>query len=131
MLRSADAFAQDAAWRVSPQALDSLGKQKDADELALVLKTHDLFPGLHDWEQSLLVAVYWQKEALAKMMRTSGQEVLPSMRTKVEQLIRQMEQFHMRMVASARSLRLLDQLSTLEQEIQEAEYFSITWEDGE
>ena len=131
MLRRAEEFAQDAGWRLSPHVLAPLGEEKDAEDVAMTLKTHHLFPCLHDWERTLRVSVYRQKEALARMRRTSAQQIAPSMRTRVEQLTCQMDQFLRSMVSGAGNWLILEWLSPLDQEIPEAEYVAITWEDGE
>ena len=131
LLKRADAFARQASRQLSPEALAGLGKTRTPAELALKLKTHYLFPRLLDWERCLLVAVYWQKEALARLLRTPARAVAPSIRTKVEQLACQMEQFHMGMVAQARSMPSFERLSPLDRAVLETEYFSIEWENGE
>ncbi len=131
MVAKADSFALGAAGQLEPREMTQAGRREVVAELTLQLKTQFLFPNLGERQRFLLIAVYWQKEALTRLIHIPHQEIAPSLHSQVERVLCKMEQAFMGVVAATRVLLPPKTFSRLQLAILEREYFTVVMEDPE
>jgi hypothetical protein len=130
-IEKADSFALDAVGQLALRDITQTVRREVMEELTLQLKTQFLFPNLGATQRFLLIAVYWQKQALTRLIHIPHQEIAPSLQSQVERVTCKMEQAFMGVVTATRVLLPLKMFSSLQLAILEREYFTVVMEDPE
>ncbi len=127
LLEQAEEYVQTALryrTQADPKAAIS-GQTKDHQGLAAHLRIHFLFPQLSDWQTEWLLVLYWQRQALTRLVNTPQRGLPPLLRSRVERSTRQIEHCFMAMVAQIRNLTSAVAMSPVQLALLDREFLRI------
>ncbi len=131
LLEQAEAFAQDTLhtlWPANSNPGDPDQRER-SERASLQFKILFLFPELSNWQRGFLATVYWQREALTRLINHPFDHRPAAVRVKTEHLIRRLEHSFMDLVGQIRSLACLADLSPRQLSVLESEFFQIKFLD--
>jgi hypothetical protein len=106
ILAQAEQYAEEAL-EFLPQDLPMLQTEPANEAREMIrtrLKVRFLFPRLTDRQVSLLVALFWQRQTLTRLVNLPQKDLPITLQPLVEQLTRQVEQSFMAMVSDVKNL---------------------------
>lgn len=127
----AERYAQDAL-RLLSQNRPELGTEalKEAHEkIHLHFQTRFLFPHLLGWQHSLLMALYWEKQALTRLVNVAHQTLSPPLQTQAERVTNSVERSFMSLVCQIKDLVGYGSLSPAQRVLFDREYVRIVFLD--
>ena len=131
MVALAERYAQDALMfvpRHSPEPGPDLSEEA-RQQMRLRLRTHFLFPQFSGQALGLMVALYWQRQALTRLVNVPQQNLPAPLQAQTERLTSQLEQCFMDLVSQTKELVGYRALSRVQNFIFEREYVRIPFQD--
>ena len=132
-LRRAEAYAEKLleGLRVNLDADPSEASSADRFEamarLKIKIKTQHLFPELEGAPCALLVTLYWQRQALTRLVSVSHQDIPLALRTQTERVTASLEQVFMQLAHETKKVIRFESLSPLAQTLIEQEYLCVSF----
>ena len=131
MVALAERYAQDALMFV-PQGCLGIGTdepEEAREQMRLRLRTQFLFPQFSGRSLGLMAALYWQRQALTRLVNVPQQNVPAPLQAQTERLTSQLEQCFMDLVSQTKVLVGYRALSRVQNFIFEREYVRIPFQD--
>ena len=130
-LEQAEAFAQATLSTLWPANLDldDPGQRELSERASIQFKILFLLPELSNWQRSFLTTVYWQREALTRLVNHPFDHRPAAVRVQTEHLIRRLEHSFMDLVGQIRSLDFHAALSPIQRGVLESEFLQIQFLD--
>ena len=126
-LELAEVCAQKTVCTLWPTGIqrEDPGQRERFEQFLIQVKILFLFPQWPDWQRGLLATLYWQRQALTRLLNQSAQNRPVALRRQAEQLTRQLEYSFLNLVGQIRSLGGYTALSPMQRDVLEREFLRV------